>query len=334
MSTMKAVQYRSFGPSSVLELVDVPLPVPGPDEMLVRVAACGVNFKDIYERTGLYRIPLPAIPGSEAAGTVVQVGAGVTRFKPGDRVASAAAKGAYAEHSLLREPQSVHVPYGVELDVAAAVLLQGLTAHYLTASTFPLRSGHRCLVHAAAGGVGLLLIQLAKRRGAFVIGTVSSTAKAALAKEAGADATIIYTEEDFTSRARELTGGIGVDVVYDSVGATTFEGSIRALRTRGMLVSFGQSSGAVPPIDPLLLSKSGSLFLTRPTLGHYTASYEELEERTSELFGLIGAGALVVRTDRRFRLQDAAAAQDLLESRRSTGKVLIEVDAGESTLRG
>lgn len=322
-SPMKAIRFTRFGGAEVLEHCSLPVPIPAPGELLVRVEAVGINFKDIYERNGLYPLPLPAVPGSEVAGTVVAVGSGVPVTLIGTRVASAAVRGGYAEYAIAPEKGSVTVPEAVDPALAAAAFLQGLTAHYLCHSTYPVSAGTRCLIHAGAGGVGLLLIQMAKKRGAFVITTVSNEAKRALAKEAGADEVIIYTEQPFAEATMSITGGKGVQVVYDSVGKTTFDDSLNVLAPRGMLVSYGQSSGAVPPFDPLLLSKKGSLFLTRPTLGHYTATKEELDGRAKELFRAIGDGSLSVRVHSTFPLAEAQRAQELLESRESAGKILL-----------
>ncbi len=307
----------------MLALKEVPLLEPGPGEVRIKVAAAGVNYIDVYHRSGLYSVPLPMTPGSEAAGIVDAVGPGVEGLSPGDRVAYAMQLGSYAEYQVVPAHRLVKVPEDVSLDAAAAAMLQGMTAHYLVTSTFPLKAGDRALVHAAAGGVGLLLVQMAKLRGATVYGTVSTPEKARLAREAGADEVILYTETDFEAEVRRLTGGRGVDVVYDSVGRTTFEGSLRCLRPRGMLVLFGQSSGPVAPIDPQILNKYGSLFLTRPSLGHYTADPAELAERATELFDWIRSGRLRLRVDRSLPLAQAAEAHRLLEGRATAGKLLL-----------
>lgn len=322
-ATMNAVSFSSFGGPEVLAYGTIPAPRPAAGELLVHVEAVGINYKEIYERNGLYPVPLPAIPGCEVAGTVTAVGQGVSESLIGKRVASAATKGAYAEQAIIPASLAVVVPENVSPTLAAAAFLQGMTAHYLCHTTFPLKPGHRCLIHAGAGGVGLLLTQMAKRLGAFVISTVSNEEKRSLAREAGADEVILYTEESFVEPTRKITGGKGVEVVYDSVGVSTFEGSLDVLAPRGMLVSYGQSSGAVPPFDPLLLSKKGSLFLTRPTLGHYTATKEELNGRAQELFSMIQNGELSVRIFKTFPLAEARQAQELLQSRESTGKILL-----------
>ncbi|MBP1465066.1 quinone oxidoreductase [Candidatus Chloroploca sp. M-50] len=320
---MRAIHVHATGGPEVLQLVDITPPEPGPGQVRVHVAAIGLNFIDTYHRTGLYKLPLPFTPGMEFAGTIDALGAGVTGWTVGDRVATASGSGGYAEYALAPVERLVAVPAEVALNQAAAVMLQGMTAHYLVTSTYPLKSGETCLVHAAAGGVGLLLVQMAKAIGARVIGTVSTEAKAALARGAGADEVIFYTSEPFPQRVRELTDGRGVDVVYDSVGATTWEGSLDSLRPRGMMVTFGNASGPVPPVSPLVLSSKGSLFLTRPTLANYIATSEELAWRTGDIFAWIGSGTLNVRIDRSYALADAAAAHRALEGRETTGKVLI-----------
>jgi NADPH:quinone reductase len=319
---MKAIRVARTGGPEVLSVEEAATPAPGPGDVRVRVRYAGVNFIDIYQRVGLYALPLPFTPGNEAAGEVDALGPDVTEFRPGDRVAYASEPGSYAEFAIVSARKLVPVPAEVPLDTAAAVMLQGMTAHYLACDTFPLRAGHWALVHAAAGGVGLLLVQIARLRGARVIGTTSTTEKATLARAAGADEVVLYTEENFVDRTRAATGGRGVDVVYDSVGATTFYDSLRALRPRGLLVSFGQSSGAVPPLDPLLLSRLGSLFLTRPTLAHYTAERAELLRRAGDVFRWVMDG-LEVRVDRVLPLEDAPLAHRLLESRATAGKLLL-----------
>lgn len=320
---MKAIQIHETGGPEVLRLEEVPDPQPGLGEAVVRLEAIGLNFIEVYQRTGLYRSPLPFTPGGEGAGRVVSVARDVSGVKPGDRVASTSLRGSYAELARAPVDKLVPVPDEVETSVAAAVLLQGLTAHYLATSTYPLAQGSWCLIHAAAGGVGLLLCQIAKARGARVIGTVSTDEKAALATQAGAEHVVLYTRQDFVSEARRLTGGRGVSVVYDSVGKTTFEGSLNSLAPRGMLVLFGQSSGPVPPVDPQVLNTKGSLYLTRPTLTHYTASSSELLTRAGDLFAWLEAGKLQVRIDRTYPLADAAAAHRALEGRETKGKVLL-----------
>jgi NADPH2:quinone reductase len=287
------------------------------------VEAIGLNFIEVYQRTGLYPLKLPFTPGTEAAGRVVSVGSGVTAVRVGDRVAGVNFKGSYAELALSPAERLVVLPDSVDSRAAAAVILQGITAHYLATSTYSLKARSECLVHAAAGGVGLLLCQIAKRLGARVIGTVSTPEKAALATAAGADETILYGSEDFVGRVRQLTESEGVDVVYDSVGRSTFEGSLDCLRPRGMLVLFGQSSGPVPPFDPQVLNRKGSLYLTRPTIGHYTATREELVGRARELFGWMTEGSLKVRIERTYPLAEAAQAHTALEGRKTTGKVLL-----------
>ncbi len=321
---MLALRIHAHGGPEKIVADDIPVPAPGPGELRIKVAAAGVNFIDTYKRAGLYPMPLPHTLGQEAAGEVTAAGAGVTVFKVGDRVASAAASGAYAREALLPAAQTVPVPPGVALEQAAAVLLQGLTAHYLAVDTYPLKAGDTALVHAAAGGVGLLLVQIAKMRGARVFATVGTDDKAVLAREAGADAVCVYSRDNFTEAARAFTGGAGVDVVYDGVGKATFEGSIDSLRPRGLLVSFGNASGAVAPMAPLLLAQKGSLFLTRPTLVHYTRTTEELRSRTDDLFAWIAAGLLKVRVGASYSLTAAAEAQRALESRATTGKVLLQ----------
>ena len=320
---MKAIRVSRTGGPEVLQLEDVPDPIPGPGEAVVRLEAIGVNFVEIYHRRGLYSSQLPFTPGSEGAGTVASVGPDVTGLRPGDRVASVNLLGSYAELARAAAERLVLLPEKVDLRTAAAAMLQGLTAHYLATSTYPLKPGDWCLIHAAAGGVGLLLCQIARDRGARIIGTVSTPAKAELARAAGAHEVVRYTEQDFVSEARRITGGRGVSVVYDSVGKTTFEGSLNSLAPRGMLVLFGQSSGPVPPVDPQLLNSKGSLFLTRPTVTHYSATKEELGARASDLFQWVMAGALKVRIDRTFPLAQAAEAHRALEGRGTTGKVLL-----------
>jgi NADPH:quinone reductase len=320
---MKAIRVHAHGGPEVLTLEELPVPVPPSRHVRVRLAATGVNFIEVYQRNGLYSVPLPAIPGIEGAGEVVAVGPGVTTLREGDRVASVAFQGAYAEEALVHEDKAVRVPESLDPQVAAAALLQGMTAHYLARSTYPLKAGDTCVVHAAAGGVGLLLIQMAKACGARVFGTVSTEDKAALARAAGADQVILYTREDFLAEVRKGTGGAGVQVVYDSVGATTWEKSLDCLAPLGMLVLFGQSSGLVPPLSPSLLAQKGSLFLTRPTLFNYIADRASLEWRAGEVLGNVASGRLKVRLEHRFALADAANAHRALEGRKTTGKVLL-----------
>lgn len=321
---MKAIQIRATGGPEVLELVELPIPAPGPGQVLVRVEAVGVNFIEIYFRKGQYKAALPLIPGSEAAGTVEELGPGVTGFAAGDSVASVAVLGSYAEYALVPAAQLIKVPAGLSPEQAAAALLQGMTAHYLAYSTFPLKAGDTALIHAGAGGVGLLLTQMAKKIGAHIITTASTETKAELSREAGASEVILYTEQDFVAEVKRLTGGKGVDVVYDSVGKTTFEGSLDCLRPRGLLALFGGSSGAVPPFDPIQLSGKGSLFLTRPTLWHYIATRAELEWRANDVLGWAASGELKLRTEHVYALTDAAQAQSDMEARKTTGKILLE----------
>ncbi|HEU5466567.1 MAG TPA: quinone oxidoreductase [Gemmatimonadales bacterium] len=320
---MKAVRIETHGGPEVLRVVELPTPKPGPGQVLVGIEAVGLNFIDTYQRSGLYQLPLPAVLGQEGAGRVVSLGADVKTLKVGDRVAFAHVMGAYADSVVIAADRLVPVPDGVTSQVAAAVLLQGMTVQYLVTDTFGLKPGHTCLIHAAAGGVGLLLIQVAKLKGATVIGTVSTPEKAQLARGAGADHVINYVEEDFEPAVRQLTGGRGVQVVYDSVGKTTFAKSLNVLAPRGMLVTFGQSSGAVPPFDPLLLSQRGSLFLTRPVLGHYIATRDELLARADETLGWVAGGRLKVRIDSEYPLAAVADAHRRLESRKSAGKILL-----------
>jgi len=320
---MKAIRIQRTGGPEVLQLGEVPDPHPGAGEALVRLEAVGLNFIEVYQRKGLYPSPLPFTPGSEGAGRVVAVGDGVSVVRPGDRVVSAGLIGSYAELARAPAERLVVLPQSIDTRTAAAMMLQGLTAHYLATSTYPLSEGSWCLIHAAAGGVGLLLCQIARARGARIIGTVSSEEKAALARQAGAHEIVLYARQDFVGETRRLTGGRGVAVVYDSVGNSTFEGSLNCLSPRGMLVLFGQSSGPVPPMDPQVLNSKGSLFLTRPSLGHYTATREELLARANELFQWIQNGRLAVRVDRTYPLADAAAAHRVLEARETKGKVLL-----------
>lgn len=320
---MRAIRVHEYGEPEVMRYEELPLPEPGENEARVRLVAAGLNFIDIYQRSGQYRTPLPLTLGLEAAGVIDAVGPGVTDLKPGDRVAYAMQQGAYAQFAVVPAWKLVPVPDAIELTIAAATMLQGMTAHYLACSTFPLQPGQTALVLAAAGGVGLLLTQIAKRRGARVIGAVSTAAKAELARGAGADEVILYTEADLEAEVKRLTDGRGVDVVYDSVGRATFEKSLNCLRPRGLLALYGQSSGAVPPFDPQVLNAKGSLFLTRPSLGHYVATRSELLERANDLFAWIAAGELEVRIDRTFPLVEAAAAHRALASRQTTGKILL-----------
>lgn len=320
---MKAIQIHSTGGPEVLQLADLPIPEPGPGQVLVRLEATGVNFIEVYFRKGVYKASLPIALGSEGAGTVEELGPGVAGFAAGDAVASVALMGSYAEYALVPAAQLVKIPEGLSMEHAAAALLQGMTAHYLAYSTFPLKSGDTALVHAGAGGVGLLLTQMAARVGARVITTVSTKEKAELSREAGASDVILYTEQDFETEVKRLTDGKGVDVVYDSVGKTTFDQSLNCLHPRGLLALFGASSGPVPPFDPIQLNSKGSLFLTRPTLWHYIGTRAELEWRAGEVLGWAASGKLKLRTEYTYPLANAAQAQIDLEARKTTGKVLL-----------
>ncbi len=320
---MKAIRVHDHGGPDVLRLDTVADPVPGPGEALVRLESIGVNFIDVYFRKGMYPTAVPFTPGSEGAGVVVAIGDAVTDVAVGDRVASQNFTGAYAELALARADRLVPLPDGLSARDGAAAMLQGMTAHYLAASTHTLQAGDCCLVHAAAGGVGLLLCQIARRHGAFVIGTVSTDEKAALARDAGANETILYTRQDFVAEVKRITGGVGVQVVYDSVGATTFLKGLDCLAPRGMMALFGQSSGAVDPIDPQLLNRKGSLYLTRPTLANYVATTAELRWRAGEVLGWIRDGSLRLRVDREVPMERAADAHRALEARQTMGKVLL-----------
>jgi NADPH2:quinone reductase len=320
---MKAIQVQKTGGPEALTLVDLPVPTPKPNEAAVRIAAIGVNFIDVYFREGRYPAQVPFIDGQEAAGTVTEVGNEVKSLKPGDRVAYTGVMGSYAEYSAVPADRLVKVPEGVSDQQAAAAMLQGMTAHYLTHSTYPLKKGETALVHAAAGGVGLLLVQMAKNLGARVIGTAGTEEKARLAHGAGADDVIIYTKQDFEAETKRLTGGQGVHVIYDGVGKSTFDQDFNILRPRGYLVLFGGASGAVPPFDPIKLSQKGSLFLTRPSLMHYIASREELEQRANDIFRMIQTGKLNLRIGHTFKLADVQQAHRDLEGRKTTGKVLL-----------
>ena len=320
---MKAVRVHETGGPEKLIYEEVPAPSPGAGQVRVKIRAIGLNYIDVYHRTGLYKVALPFIPGMEAAGTVDAVGANVRSLEENDRVAYAGPMGAYAEYAFVDESRAVKMPDGIDFQAAAAAMLQGMTAHYLVYSTYQLRSGETALIHAAAGGVGLLLIQMAKMIGAKVIGTVSTDAKAALARGAGADHIILYTQDDFEAEVQKITKGKGVDVVYDSVGKTTFDKSLNCLRPRGMLVLFGQSSGMVPPFDPSILNQKGSLYLTRTTLAHYTSTRNDLLWRAGDLFTWISGGKLKIRIDSTFPLRDASRAHQALESRKTSGKVIL-----------
>ncbi|MGI8817957.1 MAG: quinone oxidoreductase family protein [Gemmatimonadales bacterium] len=320
---MHAIRVHQIGGPEVLRYESVERPSPGAGQALVQLEATGINFLEVYQRTGLYQVQLPFTPGSEAGGTVVEVGPRVTSVRVGDRVASVNFAGSYGEFALAPAERLVKLPDGVSTRLGAAVMLQGITAQYLASSTFPLASGHVCLIHAAAGGVGLLLCQIARRRGARVIGTVSTEEKAALAREAGAHEVILYTEQDFQVETMKQTGQGGVDVVYDSVGRTTFAKGLECLAPRGMMVLYGQSSGPVEALDPQILNRKGSLFLTRPSLGHYVATNAELLQRASDVLGWVADGSLKVRIGHEFPLAAAPQAHTELEARRTTGKVLL-----------
>jgi NADPH:quinone reductase len=320
---MKAIQVKHTGGPEVLGLVELPVPEPKANEAVVKIVAAGVNFIDVYFREGRYKAVVPFVPGQEAAGDVVAVGSAVTDVKVGDRVGYTMVLGSYAEYAAVPADRLVKIPEGVSYEQAAASLLQGMTAQYLLYSTYPLKKGETALAHAAAGGVGLLLVQMAHNLGARVIGTVSTAEKAKLAREAGADDVILYTQVDFEVETRRLTNGKGVDVVYDSVGKTTFEKGLNVIRPRGYMVLYGGSSGAVPPFDLIHLSQKGSLYVTRPTLAHYIATREELEERSQAVFGMIAAGKLKLRIEHTYPLKDVAQAHRDLEARKTTGKVLL-----------
>ncbi len=320
---MKVVRVHQYGGLEALKYEDVLLPEPGEGEARVKIEAVGVNFIDIYHRIGRYQGALPLTLGQEAAGVVDAVGAKVADFKPGDRVVYASVQGSYAEYAIAPAWRLVPIPKEVDAQRAAAVMIQGMTAHYLALSTYPLKKGDTALVHAAGGGTGQLLVQISKRRGARVIGTVSTEEKAKYAREAGADEVIIYTQTDFESEVKRLTNGAGVDVVYDSVGKDTFDKSLNCLRRRGYMVLYGASSGAVPPLDPQVLNAKGSLYLTRPFLQHYTADRAELMGRVNDLFKWIAADELKVRIDKTFPLAEAAEAHRYLEGRQSKGKILL-----------
>ena len=320
---MKAIQVKECGGAEKMQYVDITTPEPGPQQARIKVAAAGVNFIDVYFRTGLYKADLPVTLGMEGAGVVDAVGPDAAGVQAGDRVAWAMTRGSYAEYAVVPAAQLVKIPEGTDLNTAAAAMLQGMTAHYLTHSSFPLKAGDTCLVHAAAGGAGRLIVQMAKMRGARVFGTVSTEAKAALARAAGIDEVIFYTQQDFETEVKRLTGGRGVDVIYDSVGASTFLKGLNCIRPRGMMVLFGQSSGPVAPFDPGMLNGKGSLFLTRPSLGFYCATREELLWRAGDVLGWIASGKLKLQIDRTYRLADAAQAHRDLESRATAGKLLL-----------
>ena len=321
---MKAIRVHTTGGPDVLQYENIPDPIPAEGQALVRIEAVGVNFIDVYHRTGLYKVPsLPFTLGQEAAGTVEAVGEGVNGLAPGDRVAYTGVMGSYAEKAVVPADRLVKLPEGLSARDGAAAMLQGMTAHYLACSTYPLKAGDVCLVHAGAGGVGLLLIQIAKLRGARVLTTTSTEEKAALAREAGADEVILYRDQDFAAEVRRLTDGKGVQVVYDGVGRTTFDKSLDSLARRGMMVLFGQSSGTVPPFDPAILNAKGSVYLTRPSLFHYIAEKEELTVRAGDVLGWIRDGKLRLRIGLELPLSEAAEAHRALEGRSTTGKVLL-----------
>lgn len=320
---MKAIQVQKTGGPEVLTLVDLPIPKPKANEAVVKIAASGVNFIDVYFREGRYPTALPFINGQEAAGTVTEVGSEVKSFKPGDRVAYSNVIGTYAEYAAVPAERLVHVPDKITDQQAAAAMLQGMTAHYLINTTYPLKRGETALIHAAAGGVGLLLVQMAKNIGARVIGTAGNEEKAKLAREAGADEMILYGKQDFETETKLMTDGKGVDVVYDGVGKSTFEKGLNVLRPRGYMVLFGGASGPVSPFDPIVLSQKGSLFVTRPSLIHYVASREELERRSGDVFGMIAAGKLKVRVSHTYKFDEVQQAHRDLEGRKTTGKILL-----------
>jgi NADPH2:quinone reductase len=320
---MKLIQISQTGGPEVMQLVDAPIPVPGPKQALVKVGAAGVNFIDVYFRTGLYKADLPFTPGNEGAGVIEAVGPDVTDFQVGDRVAWGMFRGSYAQYVSVPVTALVKLPDSVDFPTAAAAMLQGMTAHYLSHSSYPLKHGDRCLVHAAAGGAGRLLVQMAKMLGATVYGTAGTDEKAGIAKSAGADEVIVYTREDFVAEVKKFTRGKGVDVVYDSVGQSTFLKGLDIIRPRGMMVLFGQSSGAVPPFDPASLNQKGSLFLTRPSLAHHCLTRDELNWRASDVMGWIATGKLDLRIHKTYALGDAGQAHSDLEGRGTAGKLLL-----------
>lgn len=324
LPVMKAIQIQSNGGPEVLQLVELEIPEPGPGQVLIRVEAVGVNYIEIYFRKGTYKATLPLTLGTEAAGTVEKLGHGVTGFEEGDSVASVSVMGSYAEYALVPAEKLVKVPSRLSPEQASAAMMQGMTAHYLAYSTYELKAGDTALVHAGAGGVGLLLTQIAARLGAKVITTVSTKDKADLSREAGAKEVILYTEQDFEAEVKRITNGKGVDVVYDSVGKTTFDKSLNCLRPRGVLALFGASSGPVPPFDLIQLSSKGSLFVTRPTIWHYIATRAELEWRAGKILDWAATGELKLRTEHMYPLAEAAQAQTDLEGRKTTGKILLE----------
>jgi NADPH2:quinone reductase len=319
---MKAIQVQKTGGPEVLTFVDIPAPAPKPNEVLVKISASGVNFIDVYFREGRYPAAVPFVSGQEASGVVSEIGADVKSFKPGDRVAYTGITGAYAEYAVVPADRLVHLPVGITDQQAAAAMLQGMTAHYLIHDTYPLKKGETALIHAAAGGVGLLLVQMAKNIGARVIATTSTEEKARLAREAGADEVILYSKQDFEIETKGLTDGKGVHVVYDGVGKTTFDKDLNVLRPRGYLVLFGGSSGAVPPFDLTRLSHK-ALYVTRPSLGSYIATHEELQQRATSVLGMIAAGSVKLRIEHLYPLRDAEQAHRDLEGRKTTGKLLL-----------
>jgi NADPH2:quinone reductase len=321
---MKAVRIKEHGGSEVMSYEDVEQPQATASEVLIKVEAAGINYIDTYQRSGLYQIPLPATLGLEASGTVAQIGSDVSRFQVGDRVAYTNVLGAYAEYAAVDQDKVVSIPNEVSFEEGAAAMLQGCTAHYLSQSTYPIKNGDSCLIHAAAGGVGLILIQMAKNAGAYVIGTVSTEEKAELARAAGADEVILYTQTDFEAEVKRITDGKGVNVVYDSVGKTTFEKSIDCLQRFGYMVLYGNASGPVTEFNPATLGPKGSLFLTRPTLFDYTADRESLEWRSGDVFKWIAEGKLTLRLEHFFALADAQEAHDALEGRKTTGKIILK----------
>jgi NADPH:quinone reductase len=320
---MKAIQIKRTGGPEVMELVDLPVPQPKPNEAVVKISAAGVNFIDVYNREGRYKAPLPLVLGQEAAGVVSAVGSDVRQVAVGDRVAYTSVLGSYAEYAAVATDRLVKIPDGVTDREAAAAMLQGITAEYLTYDTHPLKKAETALIHAAAGGVGSLLVQMAHNIGARVIATVSTEEKAKLARESGADEVILYTQVDFETETKGITGGKGIDVVYDSVGKTTFEKGLNLLRPRGIMVLFGGSSGAVAPMDPLLLTQKGSLYLTRPSLGNYISTSQELQQRAAAVFGMIRDGKLKLRIEHLYPLAEAQKAHRELEGRKTTGKLLL-----------
>lgn len=321
---MKTIRVEAPGGPEVLKVADVNEPAAAQNQALVKVEAAGINFIEVYQRTGLYKVDMPMTPGSEGAGTIVALGSDTSEFKVGDKVAWQGGTASYAEFAAIPLDRLVKIPDGVSTEHAAAVMLQGMTAHYLATTTYQLKSGDTCLIHAAAGGVGLLFCQLASDIGVRVIGTTSTPEKAALAKEAGAWEIIDYAKQDFAAEVRRLTNGLGVQVVYDSVGKTTWEKSIDCLAPLGMAVFYGNSSGPVPPIDPMILARKGSLYMTRPILGHYTATRNDYLLRANAVLGAVASGKLKVRIEKSFPLAQAADAHALLESRKTAGKILLK----------